>query len=337
MKLLLWVPEQQSLLCLKDSMKEKILISIVNYCDPEFEMTVNSLWDNATFKDRLIFSLVSEDTNFYNFDSIPESQIIYRHFDTTIYRGGLCWARNLAVDVDIDYDFLMQFDSHTIAVQGWDTIAVDTYKNISKTESKFIISHGPSNYEYLDDGSITTDIENRFGIYANSYINFIPGFTFPTYDFIGENHVRRSYWVTCCYLFAPKEWVEDVGINGETSFNTEEVSLSIRTYAKDWKIFGVGLRNVFHHTSHRQPNGIVTRRSLRPWADDRKEDYWKHVEKAMDDLSRLLSGQLDVSKEKCIEFLNIIGIPIKFSEYIENYYNYIDIPERPIGMPPRRD
>lgn len=318
-------------------MNEKILVSIVNYCDPEFEMTVNSLWDNATFKDRIIFSLVSEDNTFYLFDKIPPSQIIYRHFDTKSYRGGLCWARNLAVDVDVDYDFLMQFDSHTIALPDWDEIAVTTYKNISKTESKFVISHGPSNYEYLDDGSITTDIENKFGIYANNYTGFIPGFTFPTYDEIGENNVRRSYWITCCYLFAPKLWVDEVGISPKTSFNTEEVSLSIRTYAKNWKIFGVGLRNIFHHTSHRQPNGTVTRHSLRPWADDRKNDYWEHVEKAMNDLSLLMSGQLDVSKEKVIEFFNLTGTPIKYSKYIENYYNYIDMPERPIGMPPRRD
>lgn len=318
-------------------MNEKILISVVNYCDPEFEMTINSLWDNATFKDRLIFSLVSEDNSLYLFENIPPSQIIYRHFDTKIYRGGLCWARNLAVDVDVEYDFLMQFDSHTIAIPGWDTIAVDTYQNISKTESKFIVSHGPSNYEYLEDGSITTDIENKFGIYANNYMNFIPGFTFPTYDFIGENNVKRSFWVTCCYLFAPKKWVDEVGISGQTSFNTEEFSLSLRTYAKGWKVFGVGLRNVFHHTSHRQPNGVVTRRSLRPWADDRKNDYWKHVEKSTNELSLLMSGNLDVSKEKSIEFLNLIGIPTKYSEQIDNYYSHVDVPERPIGMPPRRD
>lgn len=318
-------------------MNEKILVSVVNYCDPEFEMTINSLWDNATFKDRIIFSLVSEDNNFYLFDKIPPSQIIYRHFDTKSYRGGLCWARNLAVDVDVDYDFLMQFDSHTIALPDWDEVAVTTYKNISKTESKFIVSHGPSNYEYLDDGSITTDIENKFGIYANNYTNFIPGFTFPTYDSIGENNVRRSFWVTCCYLFAPKEWVDEVGISGQTSFNTEEFSLSLRTYAKGWKVFGVGLRNVFHHTSHRQPNGVVTRRSLRPWADDRKDDYWKHVEKSTNELSLLMSGSLDVSKEKSIEFLNLIGIPTKYSEQIDNYYSHVDVPERPIGMPPRRD
>lgn len=59
-------------------------------------------------------------------------------------------------------------------------------------------------------------------------------------------------------------------------------------------------------------------------------------EKSTNDLSLLLSGKLDVSKEKSLEFLNKIGIPTKYSEYIKNYYSYVDIPERPIGMPPRR-
>lgn len=314
-----------------------LLVSIVNYCDPEFEMTVNSLWDKAQYKDSLIFSLVSEDNTKYDFSNIPSNQIIYRHFDTSRYRGGLCWARNLAVDVDVNYDFLMQFDSHTIAVDGWDELAINAYNNIAKTNDKFIISHAPSNYEYLEDGSITTNIPNHFAIYANNYKTTIPGFTFPNYDSLDKDEVKISYWVTCCYLFAPKKWVDEVGIAKDSSFNTEEISLSIRTYAKGWKIYAVGLRNVFHHISHKQPSGIVTRNNLRPWADDRKEDYWDHVEKATANLSSLMSGKLDVEKDKVIRFLEIVGIPTKYSEFIPDYYNHVIIPERPIGMPPRRD
>ena len=317
-------------------MNNIILISIVNYCDPEFEMTVKDLWENAKFKENLIFSLVSEDEFKYNFDYIPKNQIIYRHFDLSEYRGGVCWARNLAIDVDLKYDFLMQFDSHTLSVYGWDDIAIKTFNNIAKKNNKFIISHGPSNYEYLKDGTITKNIENKIAIYANNYSKMVPGFTFPTYDQLSKNEVKLSYWVTCCYLFAPKKWVEEVGINKSSSFNTEEISLSLRTFAKGWTVFAVGLQNIFHHTSHKQPNGIVTRQTLRPWADDRKESYWEHVELATNELSKLMSGKLDIKKEKSIEFLNKVNIPIEYSEYIKNYYKYIDIPERPIGMPPRR-
>jgi hypothetical protein len=317
-------------------MNKKILVSIVNYCDPEFEMTVKDLWDNAKFKKDLIFSLVSEDTVRYSFDYIPQNQIIYRHFDTSEYRGGVCWARNLAVDVDIDYDFLMQFDSHTLSVYGWDDIAFKTFYNISKKTDRFIISHAPSNYEYLEDGSITKDIPNKFAMYANNYSEIVPGFTFPMYDTLKENEVVVSYWATCCYLFAPKKWVDEVGISKDSSFNTEEISLSIRTYANGWNIFAVGLKNIFHHTSHKQPNGVITRQTLRPWADDRKDFYWQHVELATNNLSKLMSGQLDVPKEKAIEFLNKVNIPSRYSEYIKEYYKYIDIPERPLGMPPRR-
>jgi hypothetical protein len=318
-------------------MNKKILVSIVNYCDPEFEMTVKDLWNNAKFKNNLIFSLVSEDTVRYNFEYIPKDQIIYRHFDTAEYRGGLCWARNLAVDVSVDYDFLMQFDSHTLSVYGWDDIAVKTFYHISKENDKFIISHAPSNYEYLEDGSITKDIDNKTGMYANNYSKTIPGFTFPMYYTLKENEVALSYWVTCCYLFAPKDWVDDVGISKESSFNTEEISLSIRTFGKGWSIFAVGLKNIFHHMSHKQPSGLITRQSLRPWADDRRDAYWQHVESATNSLSELMSGQLDVSKENVVDFLNKVNIPSRYSEYIKDYYKHVDIPDRPLGMPPRRD
>lgn len=315
----------------------KILVSVVNYCDPEFYATVKSLWNKAQNKDNLYFSLVSEDNIKYDFSFIPNEQIMYRHFDTSMYRGGLCWARNLATKVDIDYQYFIQFDSHTYASEAWDKLAIERYLEIKEKDSNFIIAYAPPDYEIMLDGSIDYNTGNQTSVHAFLYTDLIPGFKFPEYKTLELNEKIRTYWATCCYLFAPKEWIKDVGISPFESFNTEEFTLSLRTYAKGWKIYSIGTRDVFHHQSHRQPNGIVTRQTLRPWADDRKEDYWSHVEKSTDNLSLLMSGNLDVTIDKVEEFFQHTGISEKYLTFIPNYSSHVFIENRGFGMPPRRD
>lgn len=313
---------------------KKILVSIVNYCDPEFYNTVKNLWDSALNKDFLIFSLVSEDQNFYNFDFIPKDQIIYKHFDINVYRGGVAWARNLAINVDFQYDYLMQFDSHTYSSLGWDVNALNTYNKIN--DNKFLISYCPANYEINDDGSIDYNIHPTISMMAKRYDLFAPGFGFPEYHMLKDQEISEGYWVTCCYLFAPYEWVKDVGIDEKSSFNTEEFNLSLRTYSKSWKIFGFGCRDTFHHMSHKQTSGLITRQSLRPWADGRRDEYWSHVETQTNFTSRLMSGLEDVPIEKVKEFFDLTGMDKKYMNLNENYYSYIEIENRGYGMPPRR-
>lgn len=318
-------------------MYNKLLVSVVNYCDPEFYFTIKSLWDCSSNKDKLFFSLVSEDTEIFDFSFIPDSQIRYFHYDLSEYRGGLGWARNLASNVDIDYDYFIQFDSHTYASPNWDSLAIKRYEKIKENNNKFIIAYAPADYEILNDGSINTETGNTTSIFASNYSSLIPGFTFPTYQRLEIDKEVRSFWATCCYLLAPKAWVDEVGISKHESFNTEEFCLSLRTFSAGWNIFSIGTRDVFHHQSHRQPNGTITRQTLRPWADERKEFYWEHVQKSTDRLSMLMSGQLDVPIEKAQQFVKHTGLSSKYLIFIPNYSSHVVIENRGFGMPPRRN
>lgn len=315
----------------------KILVSVVNYCDPEFVSTVKSLWDQSKNKDNLFFSLVSEDLQAYDFSFIPSSQISYRHFDISEYRGGLCWARNLALDVDFNYDFFMQFDSHTYASKDWDVDAITIYDIVNKKyPGKNIIAHAPANYEYLDDGSIDFNVHPIRSMSAKMYQELIPGFNFPHYEVLEDGEIRKAYWATCCYLFAPKEWVDEVGIDPTCSFNTEEISLSIKTFAKGWNIYSYGTRNTFHHMSHRQVDGSITRQTKRPWADNRRDDYWNHVDRASENLTMLMSGNANIPLSMVQSFFEKTGIDKKYLTYIPNYSSHVVIENRGFGMPPRQ-
>ena len=316
---------------------KKILVSVVNYCDPEFYSTMFYLWHQAKNKEDLYFSIVSEDNTKYDLSFIPKEQLLYRHFDLSEYRGGVCWARNLATQVNVDYNYFIQFDSHTYAAPEWDRFAVERYEKLNINNEKFIIAYAPAEYKIMSDGSINFVTDCKVSLYGFLFNNLVPGFQFPGYRVLEIEEIVRSYWATCCYLFAPKQWIDEVGISGKESFNTEEFALSLRTYAKDWKIYSIGTRDVFHNQSHGQANGSVTRETLRPWADGRKEHYWSHVEESTNRLSMLMSGQLEIPKEKVYNFLKESGIDTKYTDFIPNYSSHVVVEPRALGMPPRRN
>ena len=148
-------------------------------------MTIKSLWDNAGMKENLIFSLVSEDFQEYDFSYIPNNQLYYKHFplteDSLEYRGGVCWSRNLALQATQDYDYYVQFDSHTLAIKDWDLMALSAYESVKHVWDKVIISGHPADYDYLSDGTINFYQFPITPTYVKNLENLVPGYTFPKY------------------------------------------------------------------------------------------------------------------------------------------------------------
>lgn len=320
----------------------KLLISVSNYCDPEYEMTIKSLWENAELKDNLFFSLVSEDFKEYDFSFIPKNQISYRHHQLDekdpIYRGGVCWSRNLALQVDFDYDYYIQFDSHTIATPSWDIKALSAYKSLEPDYDKLIISGHPADYEYTESGDINF---YRFPItptYVKDLKGLVPGLTFPKYYTVPLGEAKKSSWVTGCYIFAPKSWVKEVGIEKDWSFNIEEFMMTLLSFRFGWDIVSYGQRHVFHNSSHKQANGSVTRNKFRPWADSRAEKYWDHVYGGAFKLNQILSSIPYDDKYPAWminEFFEINGIDKKYMKLIENYPEHEYERHGHVGMPPK--
>lgn len=318
----------------------KILVSIVNYKDPEFYKTVVSLWENAYYKDSIVFSLVSEDDQEFDFSFIPKDNLVYRHFPTTEYYGGLCWARNLATQVSFDYDYFVQFDSHTRATSNWDKKGYEKYKYIEVTfpEEKVLICYAPPSYlvDSSGDDLFDLDDDNRFGMYAAQYGHVAPGYEFPSYITLKGTEITKHYWTTCMYIFAPKAWVDEVGVDGEGSFSTEEFNQSLRTFAKDWVVYAIGARDVFHqhHDSYLRNE---TKTIRRPWGDAREEAYWEHVIKATNHLGRLISGLEDVPLDAVERFFAATGLDTKWMQTEGDYYKGVEKRATSWGMPPRPD
>jgi hypothetical protein len=321
-------------------LQPKILVSIVNYKDPEFYPTVVSLWENAYYKDSIVFSLVSEDDQEFDFSFIPKDNLIYRHFPTTEYYGGLCWARNLATQVDFEYDYFVQFDSHSRGTPDWDKKGYEKYKYVQTVfpDKKALICYAPPSYFVNSANTDLFELEdgNRFGMRSVQYDTIAPGYEFPGYEPLKATQIATHYWTTCMYIFAPKAWVDEVGVDGVGAFSTEEFNQSLRTFAKGWVVYAVGARDVFHqhHDSHLRDE---TKRIRRPWGDAREESYWDHVIEATNHLGRLLAGLEDVPFEAVERFFDETGIDKKYMKMQDSYYHDVNKSKHHAGMPPAPD
>lgn len=136
----------------------KIFISLAAYRDPDLINTVRSFYDNARYKDRLFFSLVSHEGDECNFDFsfIPEHQINYTKIDYRL-ADGACSGRHLANSLlTSNYRYFLHTDSHSRAMQDWDEVLINEYIRCSvKWGDDYIFTRYPHGFtrEWDQDGN----------------------------------------------------------------------------------------------------------------------------------------------------------------------------------------
>ncbi|NBP57567.1 hypothetical protein EBU71_13725 [bacterium] len=150
---------------------DKIFISLAAYRDPDLINTVKSFYDNAEYKDRLFFSLVSHEGSETNFDFsfIPSDQINYNKIDYRL-ADGACSGRHLANSLlSKNYKYFLHTDSHSRAKENWDLLLIDCYNKCKvKWGENYIFTKYPHGFLInWDENGIGTDKIN----YENETLN----------------------------------------------------------------------------------------------------------------------------------------------------------------------
>lgn len=130
----------------------KIFLSLAAYRDPFLPITVTSAYDNAMYKDSLVFAVVEHAYAKEFFDAQAFSfrnQIRHYRMDP-IYAYGACAARHLAQTLFNGEDYFFQVDSHTIFEPNWDAQLVAQMENLLMNHQRPVISGYPSFFRMLD-------------------------------------------------------------------------------------------------------------------------------------------------------------------------------------------
>jgi hypothetical protein len=316
------------------------LVSIISYKEGDLLGTVLDCYSKAKDKDNLFFSIVEEHfPEFYSdLSFIPESQLLYRQFDLSEYRG-ILWARDLTTKyLPVEFDHVLFICGHTRFEQDWDVTCLEEYaKAKAKSETgKAILTLCPPDFEYNEDWSIRYKDKVKTNLYHPSITgwdprlqqvtDFIPGYWFPVGSVPPEDDdVHENYWVHFTWCFAEKSYVDEVPLDPEMNFNGEEPYVSLQSWGRGWRMFATSKIFSYHHLSRQYPGEKLSRYSTaRPWADDKKKDHWEHSRNAMLKLNLLFSGRLtgvhgDIPLEITQEYCRKSGINLKMTEYNPDY------------------
>ncbi len=106
---------------------KKIFVSIACYRDREIEWTLNDLYRNAAYPERIYTGICWQfispaDDSHFNFIH-PSKNIRCIGYDARQSMGA-CWAKSEADKLKQDEDYLLRIDSHTRVAKNWDVMLI---------------------------------------------------------------------------------------------------------------------------------------------------------------------------------------------------------------------
>jgi hypothetical protein len=214
-----------------------------------------SFHEKADNPSDLIFFIVSQGESHPTFDFLPNEQIIYKTF-STLETKGICWARSLINQEDVDYDYFLQIDGHMIAAESWDTALINKHNLHAGSGNKVVLTCNPSRY-YIN--------ENSERVKDTTIVN--TAITLDPWVHGGTKNVQAIYedqpnyqLIHKSFLFSTKQFVLDVPYDEQMSYYYEEFTMSARALYNSYNIVAI-CSPIFYHM----------------FAEDRKANGQKHI------------------------------------------------------------
>lgn len=239
----------------------KILISVASYRDPLLEYTVTEAYNNATYKENLVFAVVDQS---YPYEALRvgslsfKNQIRYINVAPEQSRG-CCWARNVAQSLWGGEDYFFQIDSHIGFDPGWDEYFVNHFNTLLKWHNKPVISSYPDAME-AKDHDIKNNPINKMPYRGNGTITSLVvasdgKFGGPTGHFLGINaknvetreDIVHGYLIAAGAMFCPGSVCNDVPYDPQVFFAGEEQLYALRLWTNGYSIFHTKEMPIYHY------------------------------------------------------------------------------------------
>jgi hypothetical protein len=220
----------------------KILISIVSYREKELLNTVKSFYEDASNKNNLLFSIVSQDDEHPDLSFIDPKclQYVQVHWKDTL---GVTWARHIAQKAFTEFDYYLQLDSHMFSEKDWDIKLIDSFNEAKLLCEKPVLTCYPAMYRVENNERILGPVLSNgcsdiLGLVwsSGSWPNHQPGF-----KSIGINN-----YINAAAVFSTKSFVDEVPYDPDLTFFHEEICLTIRAEAAGFTSVCI-ISPIFYH------------------------------------------------------------------------------------------
>ncbi|MCL2371630.1 UDP-N-acetylglucosamine-transferase [Candidatus Saccharibacteria bacterium] len=215
--------------------KERILVGIASYRDPELLKTIQDCLAKAKHPDRVNFAVINQyddSTRFmlHYFNNERLKLINIHHLQS----HGVGYARRLMTDLWGGEDFVLQIDAHTRFESDWDEILLQQWYAIN--DQRAVFSAHPIGYSYEEDGSESMLHDDHIGkIKVDKFAGDIPIFK-------GERHKPAGdlsesiVGVAAGFIFGPGA-VFGVPYIREICFMGEEFARAFQLYSHGFNLY----------------------------------------------------------------------------------------------------
>lgn len=277
----------------------KIFINIASYRDPLLQNTVIEAYNNAKYKDSLVFGIVDQsyDKETFNLNSLSfNNQIRYLRVDPE-YARGACWARHLSQTYYNGEDYYLQLDSHSLFDQDWDEALIKQFSDLKQYHSKPVMTAYPHVFTMVGNDYTKLSKQRYQGFvvimaHPKFHNNGAEAFLNATSTVVNYDTPVHGYLLSAGFVFAAGNIVEEVPYDPYLYFSGEEHSYALRLWTHGYNIFHPKNLPVytFYGNAYRQ---VV-------WGDmdlenSRQTKWWQYDKISKDHLVKVVSGQ-DVGK-----------------------------------------
>lgn len=244
-----------------------IFASIASYRDKLCTKTLESIFSNAEYPDRVYIGIcqqnAEEDSECANFDSdilrpyLKNIKIIkLPHHEAR----GPCFARYWCSTLYNGEDYFAQLDSHILMAKNWDSKAIRMISEIKSTtdSKKVVLSHYTKNYEEYGVDNPNNEVPRMCRAFFNDsgMISFegAENISIDTHTYI------QTPFVAGGFIFTEGQFLKDVPFDPHLDyiFVGEEITLSARTWTAGYDIYTPSENLVFHLYTRKDDNKIWT-------------------------------------------------------------------------------
>jgi Glycosyltransferase (GlcNAc) len=253
-----------------------IFVSVASYRDPFLRTTLIDAWNNAKYRDQIVFGVVDQcfETDTLDLGSLPfREQVRYIRVDP-VYARGVCWARSLVQTLYHGEDYYFQIDAHTLFDSDWDQTLIEQYQHLRQHHEKPVITAYPHSFSTsgndLDQHhktkfpGVLVLIPNSEDAFRSSY--YVGG---KTHIYDSDSAPKHGFLVAGGFLFTDGSVVEQVPYDPYLYVSGEENSLALRLWTHGYNIFHVADIPIYHYY------GTVNR--VTPWSDEMTESVARPV------------------------------------------------------------
>ena len=260
-------------------MKNKILVHLPAYREPELVPTIKDCIANAKNPERLVFGICNQ----FNPDDKFESLELYRkdkrfkivdiHYTQA---KGLPYARARINELITDETYLLQLDSHHRFTKNWDEALIKWHKGLEKKGFKPILTG------YLPYYNPATDPQGRcMEPWQQQFACFYPHGTIFIRPSLLQGWETRdepvhSRFISGHFAFARAEWGKEILHDPQIYFSGEELNLTVRSFTHGYDLFHPPKVVIWHATMREERNGILV------WDDQGKrgENWYQYQQHA---------------------------------------------------------